>query len=132
MHTSEEFSGTERFRDVVVCAKLEQHHLLYFVRQRTQYDNRKVRCFLFDSATNLTTMHLRKFEIQDDDVRRRSADRRKPRGTVGSEVDGISLAFKDVFQGFVQRAVIFNDQHSLGRTHRRTSAQNLVLLGGEV
>src|SRR5262245_45253971 len=63
-------------------------------------------------------MHPRKFEIQDDYIRRRGTDRRKSRGPIGSKVDGVSLAFKDVFQGFVQRPVVFNNQQSL-RIHRR-------------
>ena len=72
-YTRQQFLGPERFRDVIVGARIERAHLVAFSTSGRQHDDRD-RQALTNPAAHLDPVDVRQAQVQDDEVRLLAVD----------------------------------------------------------
>jgi hypothetical protein len=117
MHTSEQFTRTERLRDIVIGAKLEHQHLVHFIRHGAEHNHRDGRSFTPNRATDFPSVNLGKLKVQDDERGRSVAERFDSGSSICREIQTETIGFEHVLQGLVERTIVFNNKHPFHKTY---------------
>src|SRR5690242_3815069 len=91
-HASQKFVNSERFGDVVVCAKIEGLDFTLFIAAARKNNDRQRRAAAANAADDFQSVQIWKPQVQDEQVRRALTEGLECGNSVACFVNKIALA----------------------------------------
>jgi len=108
----EELIDTERFRDLIVGAKIERCDLGAFVLTIRKDDDRQGFAAVSDLSDDIEAIHVGQPEVEDDEIGRMLADHVERGARVQGGSDGIALALQARMQKAKNCRLIIDDENT--------------------